>query len=236
MDREVIKRSVFFGVGAAFGAGVIYAILDRENKRKYRDIAEDEIESVKEAYKQILVEHMDVKPVENGETVTDRDVAHNYMELMDAKREYDKQVNDLGYTRTEVEAQMNRKDAVEAETEAVQHLNAFDRSEPPTFDDRPHVITLDEFMQDQPEFDKLTITYYVKDNTLSDERDQIIDDVERIISREALNWFGYKAGSDDVVHVRNMDIATDFEVLRDPGRYTESVLGIPSLEDVGDDE
>lgn len=76
------------------------------------------------------------------------------------------------------------------------------------------VISLDEYADGMPHYDKVSITYYEGDGTLVDEREEQIDDIERTIGPDALDNFGNGSDDPDIVYVRNYKMATDFEVVR----------------------
>lgn len=90
---------------------------------------------------------------------------------------------------------------------------------------RPYVISVDEFMNDNPEYDKTTITYFEGDDTLCDEREEIVPDVEGVITTDALAHFGNMSNDRNVVYVRNDRISTDFEIIRDKRNWHEVVAG-----------
>lgn len=76
---------------------------------------------------------------------------------------------------------------------------------------KPYIIMPDQFINEEPYFDKITLEYY-EDGVLCDERTgEILTDIESAIGRESLNHFGEY--EDDVVYVRNERISTDYEVI-----------------------
>ena len=85
-----------------------------------------------------------------------------------------------------------------------------------------YVITTEQFSEERPEYDKLTISYYEDDDTLADENEDPIADPVSLIG-DALENFG--EGSDDpqVVYVRNERISIDYEVIRLSKSYASTV-------------
>ena len=61
-----------------------------------------------------------------------------------------------------------------------------------------------------------SLTYY-SDGVLTDEYDNPIEDIERLVGSDALTHFGEY--EDDSVFVRNDDLKTDFEILKDYAKY-----------------
>jgi len=92
--------------------------------------------------------------------------------------------------------------------------------------DVPYVVSLAEFTNDEEDFDKITITYFETDDTLIDERDETLG-IENSVGQANLLRFGVGSESPDVVYIRNETLKIDFEVCRNLGSYTQTVLGIP---------
>lgn len=78
-------------------------------------------------------------------------------------------------------------------------------------DKKPYVIPPEEYGEIY-EYDTRNLTYY-ENGVLTDEDDNVIDDVEGMIGTESLNHFGdYEP---DSVHVRNDKLKVDYEILKD---------------------
>ena len=88
----------------------------------------------------------------------------------------------------------------------------------------PYVIDFERFCED-PENEKITITYYEGDDTLVDEGDEIFPDISGVIGYESLNSFGKGSEDPDVVYVRNEKLGIDYEVIRNKESFKEMVLG-----------
>lgn len=81
-------------------------------------------------------------------------------------------------------------------------------------DDEPYVISPDEFGEGTHE--TIYLTYYA-DRVLADEFDDIVDDIEGTVGSKSLLHFGEY--EDDIVHVRNDIIETDYEISLDTRNY-----------------
>lgn len=82
----------------------------------------------------------------------------------------------------------------------------------------PYVIEPDQF--DTNDFDTKTLTLYA-DGILADEYDNVITNVDEIIGEESLDHFGdYE---EDTVYVRNEELETDFEILKDESNYRDII-------------
>lgn len=81
--------------------------------------------------------------------------------------------------------------------------------------EKPYMITVDEYAE-LGDYNTESL-YYFEDGVLTDESENIIDDVEDIVGEEALAKFDEEEV--DSVYVRNDTRKTDYEILRDMGNY-----------------
>ena len=79
----------------------------------------------------------------------------------------------------------------------------------------PHVITPEEFGE-LYDYEKVSLIYYA-DGVLTDEDDNIVDDVDGIVGIDSLNMFGQY--EEDSVYVRNDERRCDYEILMDERKY-----------------
>lgn len=120
----------------------------------------------------------------------------------------------------------------QAEELTSEELNQEDGNASPRNPDAPYLITVGEFMAGELDYEQISIDYYEGDNTLCDEQESIIPDVEYTVGEQHLDMFGDRSGDEDMVYVRNEKLSTDFEVTRHEGSYSVLVLGIdPALID-----
>lgn len=90
--------------------------------------------------------------------------------------------------------------------------------------DKPYVITEEEFMLGERNYNTSTVTYYAGDGTLGDERDEIVDGVDQMVGINNLNEM-IKNPDVTTIYIRNERLALDIEVIRSNGKYAEEVLG-----------
>jgi hypothetical protein len=93
--------------------------------------------------------------------------------------------------------------------------------------DDPHVIDIQEFSEGMTSYDKTTLFYYVGDDTLIDEDEEIVEDRVAIVGE---NYRSYLVGADDpqdneVVYVRNERLTSDYEIICFSGRYEQILTG-----------
>lgn len=175
------KSLLIFLAGAAVGTIVTGRML----KTKYEQIANEEIESVKEVYANKMK-----KLDEQQEKCTYREPTK---EEIDKYREMAS-----GYTNYSKREKEVEKEVVKVYT--------------------PEVISPDEF--DTNDFKTQTLTLYA-DGILADEYDNVIKNVDEVVGEESLNHFGEY--EEDTVYVRNEELETDFEILKDDSNYRDNI-------------
>ncbi len=77
--------------------------------------------------------------------------------------------------------------------------------------DEPYTISPEDFVNDKPFFDKITLEYFTDDVLSNAISEEIVTDISGTIGRESLNKFGEY--EEDVVYVRNEKLSTDYEVI-----------------------
>ncbi len=87
----------------------------------------------------------------------------------------------------------------------------------------PYVIHKDEFYSDERGFTQTTLTYYSGDNILVDEDDAPIYNHDGVTGPLL---FGHGSGDPKVVHIRNEKRKAEYEIVKEPGLYSEEILGI----------
>lgn len=88
----------------------------------------------------------------------------------------------------------------------------------------PYIIHVDE--RHEAGYSETTLTYYVGDDVLCDEKDKIIEDQELVVGLENLDKFGHGSEDPSIVYVRNDDLAIEVEVIKSERTYAEDVHGM----------
>lgn len=89
--------------------------------------------------------------------------------------------------------------------------------------DRPYIIHVDEFVADEFDYEsQSTLTWYEKDQILTDSKDVPVYNHAAVVGELR---FGHGSNDPNVVYIRNERLKAEYEVLRDPGSYQETVLG-----------
>lgn len=190
MNKNLYNFCVFT-VGAAIGSAVTYAIL----KERYKRIADEEIDSMREYYKRKLDE---IK-----ESISDIDDEEDEAESSDENVDEDTEKKYADYAAIIRRSQYNKEDAEEVEC----------MNEPETW---PYVITPEEF--GEYGYQEVSLNHYA-DGVLTDELDQPIEDIEGTVGKDYATHFGeYEA---DSVFIRNDELQIDFEILADLRKFSD---------------
>ena len=183
-----------FVVGAAVGSIVTWRYVEK----KYEQIAQDEIDSVKEVFSK--------REAEFTENTEARIKANNAKEKLSVI-EYAARLREQGYT--------NYSNLADEKPEEVKKT--------PMTVDKPYVIAPEEF-GDLDDYETISLTYYA-DQILADDNDVIVDEVEDVVGFDSLNSFGeYEY---DSVFVRNDRLKCDYEILLDQRKYSSVIRRKP---------
>ena len=89
----------------------------------------------------------------------------------------------------------------------------------PVMKGRPYVIPPDEF--GEGDYETISLTYYA-DKVLTDEADNVIEDVDGMVGYDSLTHFGEY--EEDSVFVRNDEHEVDYEILLDTRSYYGDIV------------
>ena len=187
-----MKNLLYFVTGAAIGSVVTWKLIEK----KYKDLADEEIESVKETFKN----RKQIK-------INDKETSEKFItKYKDSKDNIEDIVSNEKYNienKEEVDDECNYTIDVD---EGVEFVN-------------PHIITPEEFGE-YNEYKIKTLIYYA-DNVLTDEDDNPITslEMEEMIGIDALDHFGEY--ENDSVYVRDENNEIDYEILRSEKMFSE---------------
>lgn len=208
-----IFGAIIFAAGAVIGSLVTWKVI----KTKYEDIAQEEIDSVKEEYTRLMVSMK--KKLNDSATYKDSD-GNEDDESEEDTDDFDdstmKNYNEIikGYRSSNEEADnQNEKkgDEKEEDNDGVSYMKA------------PYVISPDDFGS-VPGYNVEPLDYFA-DGILADGWGVKLD-IADTIGEDAVNHFGDY--DDDVVYVRNEQTELEYEVTRDPRTYAEAVRTNPN--------
>ena len=191
-----MKNLLCFVAGAAIGSVVTWKLIEK----KYKDLADEEIESVIETFK-------NRKP-----RITKDNVKETVEKVINKYKEPKEIVEDI------VNAEryyIENEEEIDEDDESNYTVNVDDNIEVVT----PYVITPEQFGE-YNEYGTKTLTYYA-DNVLTDEIDNPITSEEMItmIGIDALDHFGEY--EDDSVYIRDEMNEMDYEILKSEKKFSE---------------
>lgn len=190
---------IAFLAGTAIGGAVAWRVASE----RYAKISEEDILSVKEAFRnreQKLKNELEEKEhTVEEEKITPTILSTNEHQDKGDINEYVRMVNRTKYAHTSVPPKEDH--SIEA----------------------PYVISPEEFGE-MDGYTQISLTYFEDDDILSDENGVVIDDPEEIVG-DALNHFGdYE---EDSVFVRSDPKRCDYEILKDFRSYAEFRSTLP---------
>ena len=147
---------VTFVLGAAVGSAVSWYFL----KDKYEQIAQEEIDSVKQVF--------------SGRGREER---------------IDNAVNKIEFSKNKVEAEEDPK-LINEVADILKSNNYVNREVQDLVDEaeKPYVISPDEFGE-LYDYENISLTYYA-DKVLADDNDELVEDVDDVVGYESLSHFG----------------------------------------------
>lgn len=173
----------------AIGAAIGSVVTWKFLKEKYELIAKEEIESVKAEYS-LWKDEEDEKRISEDLELDEDDEENASGVPSSLAAEYAKIIKENGYENEE------KEDDDEVS--------------------KPVVISPEDLYD--ADYPVVTLIYYA-DGVLTDDNDNIIEDIDDIVGEESLNTFGEY--EDDAVYVRNDRTKCNYEILRDYDRFED---------------
>lgn len=185
-----------FAAGAVIGSAVTWKVV----KTKYEQIAQEEIDSVKDLYSKKIDEHSneinELQKISNALKNVDN-------KIKGASNDYEQLLETCDYKHSDEETIENKYEEVGKMPVIIE-------------DDKPCVISPDEFGEYE-EYELIFLTYYA-DGTVADYEDPI-EDVDLMIGLENLNEMGKY--EDDILHIRNDRHQCYYEITSDCRTFDE---------------
>ena len=199
-----LSKILFFAAGASGGSVATWKFVEE----KYKRIADEEIESVKE--------HLRVKMEDFPDKGVEEDVDEAETEKLETEESKPKAISTTSIKEI--------KKANYVDYSAISHGLGY-LSEPKEDNTEkqpgtsPYIIDQNDFgMIEDYSVDSML---YHEDDYLTDENNVLIDNIENSVGYECLNEF--KESNTDVVYVRNDETKTDYEILKVDTNYKDLV-------------
>lgn len=236
-----IKMELVYGfaAGLAVGGAAGYFLTKMRLQKVYADQADKDIASVKERYTILRKEGEYATPVSAVAAYEAKLVGLEYAEGYSEDAPEDDHPFDRFTSNSnpklklraldpeEDDEEVEEDDAPEAESE---EDDAPETEAEPRDTSKPYLISVAEYMEDEPHDEKLSLTYFSEDDTLIDSRESVVPDIIGTIGEEALTMFGHLSDDPSIVYVRNERLEADFEIVLDKRAFTDVVLGLREYE------
>lgn len=202
MNKIIVAAA--FGLGAVLGSAITARLVDNH----YAELAQKEIDAVKEVYQRKLDAIREKEDLENEDGSVNRASEYHIEPQVEIGiEEVAEKSEDFGYLEDDDEP--TRLPEVTDWT-GEEH---WERDLMP----EPYIIDKSEFAT-LPDYAVIPLTYYA-DKILADDQGIIIEDVDRIVGADAVS----KLPSENAVYVRNDMIKCDYEITEDERDYVEYV-------------
>lgn len=195
-----LKYTLIFSLGAVVGGFATWKVV----KTKYEQIAQEEIDSVKKVYSAPKISIEETHEDEPTEEI--KEFMSAAINMKPDLASYVDKLREEGYVNY---SDVNHGNGVTITNKEVTDVK------------KPYVIPPEEFGEEDG-YAKLSYTYYA-DEVLTNEANEIVDDVDDIVGIDSLSHFGEY--EDDSVFVRNDALKCDIEILLDERNYTDVLDG-----------
>lgn len=250
--KVAVVAAVF---GAVAGGALGYFVAQKKLKQFYIDLANHEIADAKEFYsnfykvdnegvtmspKDVMVERHGVEAAAEALQSYEGRPAGPSEEPVFEGEPYDEVVNEAHIRKMQAklaEEIKSKKSVAEEDIEEINDKaaainifvdNTFDLEEESKYRtaDKPYIITHDEFYDSDREYDNHLLTYFEVDDTLVDDTDKPLENVDQLVGEDNLVRFGSGSRDKNIVFIRNEHLGIDYEITRSKGSYLEEVLGM----------
>ena len=184
---------VMFLAGATVGSVATWLCL----KRYYERIVQEEIDSVKAAFVERKPAIINIAKNEKQEEKWQKvDISNLKPDLVN----YKAKLQEEGYTNYTEHSKKNTEEKR----------------------DEPYVISPDDYGEDD-NYTQISLVYYAGDGVLSDDEDEVVEDIEGTVGEDFAEHFGEY--EDDSVFIRNDRLRCDYEILRDNRSFADVAEG-----------
>jgi hypothetical protein len=203
-------------------------------KKRYEELANIEIQSVKDEFEKAKAEIPELTEEELIEMVGDAESAT----LRDLQALKEQLIAEQGYSTYEEDEIGPPEFTVSQEVLTLwdeEHRSIFDEllaaRDLPDFDDQvPYVISVEEFMTEfVDDYEKITLTWWDGDETLTESASNARQPSMVPVAENLgvnLSYFGVGTNDPEIVHIRNNKKRIDFEVIRTEDAYSKAILGV----------
>lgn len=204
--RDFTNRDyrIFFyglGLGVVTGFAIGYFFQEKRLEKKYTKFIEKEIDEMREHFHQRAT----------AAPVTEKPPLEDVVKDLRYTEEEEAAIAEVAENLAEVEEELPEWDyAIEIKKRG----------------SAPFVIHVDEYNDNEGDYEQTTYTYFEADDVLIDVRDNRVEPIDEIVGNDNLLLFGHGSNDPNIVYVRNNDLSMDIEISRSPGSFAEEVHGV----------
>lgn len=229
MNKNIaITAVVSTVVGGIAGGAITYLTVNRALRTRYEDWANAEINDVKARYAQMNEERKGKTLLEMAENPSPEmqklvEQGKKIMESMNYGREESgEEVHPSAQTLSIWDQAVPEPDEDDEEPADVPYGDEYE-----VIEGEPFLISEGEYFENEPEYELDTLTYFVVDDTLTDDKNTQIDRVEETIGTRHLHMFPKPKGNQKTsLYIRNDEHQTLYEVIMVEQSYAAVVLGV----------
>ncbi len=224
--EQATVLALMAAIGAVAGGTITYFVVRKRLRTYYEDLANEEIAEAQKFYSQL---HKDGEFSDPENLVASGMIAENinkdqgytgHPALAPIEEEDDEEVvvpKEVKITRTKV---TNIFTESMSDQEFDLEMEMAKRT-----DVEPFIITQEEYMENEPDFPTMTLTYYEDDEILLDDKGEVIPDADGVVGDDNLSRFGAGSKDRNILYVRNVERELNLEIARHSGSYSQDVLG-----------
>lgn len=218
-----VSKAIYFTAGLSIGGGATYFFV----KRKYRLLADEEVASVKDVFEKIYEKKL-AQARDDWSAQPDPEEAAPEADVPakeSRKEAYERRIQSTGYSSRAEDPEEVVSVKVEIEDGEIDVTVEESERDP----NQPYIIDIPDFYNS--EYDQVTLTYWVVDNVLSDERDVQVEDVDSTIGNHHLRQLSKMREEQATIYIRNELKEIDFEIVKSEESFAKAVHGIDEYDD-----
>lgn len=204
---------LFLNIGIGFVGGITFGFFvgQKITKKKYENLADEEVESVKKTFEKFQSERAESNIKESSKKEKE--------DLIDYSEHLPVETNktEIGFSKKEMEEYIDYSKPYRGTPESENRIAGEPLSKREgSFDEGklPYLITPEEFADSH--YESKSLFYYV-DKVLTDDDYNVILNPEELLGPDALENFGMYES--DAIHIRDDSKGMDYEVLLDERHY-----------------
>lgn len=216
--RDYVKVGIIAAVSFAGGAAASYFITKKRLTKENDTILAEQLSAAREYYSKLNKADKWATPSGAAEALNVKAAVPTHQEIVEM---YQPDTTEVKPTEDEVkDVNVFEKAAFEG-WDYEQEL-----SKRKAHPGEPYVISEDEYLGNEFDYEQTTLTYYAGDGVLTDEKDSPIDMIDMVVGESNLERFGHGNHSNgNIVFIRNDDTKMEFEVALHEGKFAHEVLG-----------